>query len=251
MNFRFKRIIKRLFPRQLALLNHALFDLNNRRGIASFGQEGEDRVLASLLFKVHGARLPDEGFYVDVGAHDPFRFSNTYFFYKRGWSGINIDAAPNSMRRFAKHRPRDLNLELGVGRARASAPFYVFNEPALNTFDLELAKSRCIGSWKITREVSVDILPLRDIFSRYMTKGRRIDFITIDVEGRDMDVLDSNDWLAYRPMVVAIEILGKSIADAARDPVANFLADQNYVFYAKTVNTAFFVDTAIRSEVAA
>ena len=245
MIFRLKKTIKRLFPRELAMLNHAQFDRNNRRGIASFGQEGEDRVLASLLFKAHGGRLPDEGFYVDVGAHDPFRFSNTYFFYKRGWSGINIDAAPGSMRRFAKYRPRDMNLEVGVGRARAAAPFYLFNEPALNTFDLELARARCIGSWKITSEVSVDILPLHDIFCRYLTKGQRIDFITIDVEGRDMDVLNSNDWQTYRPMIVVIEIFGKSIAGAAQDPVAIFLANQNYIFYAKTVNTALFVDMAI------
>lgn len=53
------------------------------------------------------------GFYVDVGAHHPMRFSNTYFFYRMGWSGINIDAMPGSMKEFKKYRRRDINLELG------------------------------------------------------------------------------------------------------------------------------------------
>src|ERR1700733_13651528 len=112
MNIRLKRILKAILGRQLNTVNRLRTHRINRRGIRSHSQEGEDRVLASLLLKAHGGILPSSGFYVDVGAHDPFRFSNTYFFYRRGWSGINIDAMPGSMRRFISHRPRDLNLEL-------------------------------------------------------------------------------------------------------------------------------------------
>src|SRR4051794_14772116 len=68
---------------------------------ASYSQEGEDMILRRF-FEEHG-----KGFYVDVGAHHPKRFSNTYSFYKQGWSGINIDAMPGSMARFRRVRPRD------------------------------------------------------------------------------------------------------------------------------------------------
>ena len=86
-----------------------------RKGYRSFAQEGEDRVLFSLLFKLHGGKHIDNGFYVDVGAHHPYYLSNTYIFYRQGWRGLNIDAMPGSMALFEKNRPRDINLESGVG----------------------------------------------------------------------------------------------------------------------------------------
>ncbi len=217
----------------------------HRRGNVSYGQEGEDRVITSLLYKAYGGPYPQRGFYVDVGAHDPFRFSNTYLFYKLGWSGINIDAAPGSMRSFSTHRPRDLNLEIGIGKESSAATFYLFNEPALNTFDPELAMARSIPPYELTSEVQVAIVPLREVFSKYLPANQSIDLLTIDVEGRDMDVLQSNDWRKYRPKIVAVEILGKPVVDAASDPVVLYLADKQYVFYAKTVNTALFIDSTL------
>lgn len=83
-----------------------------------------------------------KGFYVDIGAHHPKRFSNTYYFYRIGWSGINIDAMPGSMRLFEKWRPRDVNLEVGVSANESVLEYFVFNEPALNGFSRELSLSR-------------------------------------------------------------------------------------------------------------
>jgi hypothetical protein len=100
----------------------------------SFSQEGEDR----LLDRYFGNR--PTGFYIDVGAHHPHRFSNTYLFYMRGWRGINIDAMPDSMKPFRSMRPRDINLEIGVGRTDSVAKFHIFSEPAFNTFDGDLAR---------------------------------------------------------------------------------------------------------------
>jgi hypothetical protein len=76
--------------------------------IRSYSQEGEDRVLAHVLDI--GRR--DPGFYVDVGAHHPQRFSNTYAFYLAGWRGLNIEPRPGSLSLFQRLRPRDINLNL-------------------------------------------------------------------------------------------------------------------------------------------
>ena len=100
----------------------------------SWSQEGEDMVLRRAFEK------KKTGFYVDVGAHYPMRFSNTNFFYSRGWSGINIDAMPGSMKKFEKYRRRDINLELGVAQEEGVLDYYVFNEPALNTFSVKLVE---------------------------------------------------------------------------------------------------------------
>jgi len=62
----------------------------------SYSQDGEDVVLASFYENMKNYR----GFYVDIGAHHPVRFSNTWMFYKNGWKGINIDPTPGSMKAF-------------------------------------------------------------------------------------------------------------------------------------------------------
>lgn len=105
-----KSVVKSLLPRALY---EALRDYKNlyitRYATKSYAQEGEDLLLRRIFEHKHN------GFYVDIGAHHPFRFSNTYLLYKRGWRGINVDAMPGSIKLFAKFRPRDVNLECGVG----------------------------------------------------------------------------------------------------------------------------------------
>jgi hypothetical protein len=99
-----------------------------------FSQEGED----GLLERVCAGKL--NGFYVDIGAHHPQRFSNTYVFYLKGWRGINVDPMPGSKQRFDILRDRDTNLEVGVSDVREELIYYSFKEPALNTFDPGVAE---------------------------------------------------------------------------------------------------------------
>src|SRR5580700_9536062 len=98
--------------------------------LESYAQEGEDMVMRRFF---ESRATP--GFYVDVGAHHPQRFSNTYFFYRQGWRGINIDAMPGSMKAFETLRPRDINIEAAVSAEHQSLTYAIFNEPALNSFD--------------------------------------------------------------------------------------------------------------------
>ena len=94
----------------------------------SYSQEGEDLILKRLF---DGQK---KGLYVDVGAHHPKRFSNTYLFYKMGWRGINIDAMPGSMEKFKEVRPEDINIEAAISDKDELLTYYIFNESALNTF---------------------------------------------------------------------------------------------------------------------
>jgi FkbM family methyltransferase len=238
-----KRLVKLILGKRLfsfaVRLNTAVAD---RQGCRSYSQEGEDRVLAALLLKIRGGTDISDGFYVDVGAHHPFRYSNTCFFYKRGWRGINIDAMPGSMAEFRKQRPRDINVESGIGKQVGTSKFYVFNVPALNTFDEALARARCNDVWRVTQTLDVPIAPLSEILKQHLPKERTIDFLTVDVEGFDLNVLQSNDWKHYRPSVVLVETLGRSLDDLALDPVAGYMRSLGYVAYSKTVNTTFFLD---------
>jgi FkbM family methyltransferase len=204
----------------------------------SYSQEGEDRVLARY-FAGRG-----DGFFVDVGAHHPHRFSNTQLFYDRGWRGINVDAMPGSMRAFGRARPRDLNLEVGVGLTGGSGKFFVFEERALNTFDAELAERYAQAS-KLRGTIDVPVMRLDSLFDQHLPGGTKIDLMSVDVEGRDLDVLQSNDWSRYRPEILLVEALSKTIEDLAHDPVARFLGGVGYVALAKTMNTLIFRDGSV------
>lgn len=106
-----KQLVKSLLPKFLYTKLATFKNLHiTKYHTKSYAQEGEDMILHRIFER------QSVGFYVDVGAHHPFRFSNTYLFYQKGWRGINIDAMPNSMRLFNRFRPRDINLECGISK---------------------------------------------------------------------------------------------------------------------------------------
>lgn len=201
----------------------------------SYSQEGEDLLLSRFLV---GRKT---GFFVDVGAHHPKRFSNTYALYRKGWNGINIDANPGSMRLFKRIRPRDINLEAAVYSTHQQLTYHAFNEPALNTFDKALAKERARGTYRIVEEIKIETLPLSEILEQHLPTGTKIDFLNVDVEGLDLEVLRSNDWNRYSPEFIFVECFECSTWEqAASDPLAQFLMDRRYSIVGKTMHTVLF-----------
>jgi FkbM family methyltransferase len=170
-----------------------------------------------------------KGFYVDIGAHHPVRFSNTWMFYKKGWRGINIDPTPGSMRPFRILRHRDFNLEIGIGLESKTATFFCFNEPALNTFDSDLAKERDLTPpYQIIKKIDVPIIPLSEILEKLFPNGHYIDFFTIDVEGLDLQVLMSNDWNKFAPKYILVEDIDFKIQELTNSETYKYLSEVGY-----------------------
>lgn len=199
----------------------------------SFSQEGEDLILKRIF------NNQKNGFYVDIGAHHPQRFSNTYLFYLQGWRGINIDAMPGSMEPFSQLRPEDINIEAAISDSSEELTYYIYNEPALNTFSEKLTiKRESIGDYKITNKKRLKTQKLSEILDEYLEEPRDIDFMSIDVEGLDTKVLFSNNWLKYRPKIILIEELSSSLSEDSE--VFIFLTSKGYELFAKTFNTSFY-----------
>jgi len=210
-----------------------------RFALKSHSQEGEDMILRRIFENKR------RGFYVDVGAHHPFRFSNTYFFYKKDWYGINIDAMPNSMDGFKKFRPRDINIEIPIGNSEEILTYFSFNEPALNGFSESLSRERDgKNGYFIKQKIEMKVSKLSSVLEKYLPINTEIDFLSIDVEGLDFDILKSNDWLKYRPRCILVEIFSNSLNDIEGSEINNFLKQNGYFLFAKTVNTAFFMQQA-------
>jgi hypothetical protein len=226
-------------------INNFFFKLklfaNSRLGIfynKSYSQEGEDMILNRIFVNINN------GFYIDVGAHHPKRFSNTYFFYKKGWRGINIDAMTGSMKLFDKFRPRDINIEKPISDKKEVLEFFVFNEPALNTFSKDLYEKRILNkSYFLKYSEMKTTTTLTKILDEYLIESSSIDFLSIDVEGYDLKTLKSLDLKKYRPKVILVEILGCSLEEIFNSDISIFLIENKYSFHAKTGKTFFFVSS--------
>lgn len=221
-----------IFPSRNCVYSTKVYAYHN----LSFSQEGEDMILS----KIFGTK--NTGFYVDVGAHHPQRFSNTYRFYLRGWRGINIDAMPGSMDLFKELRPEDINLEAAISDSAQELTYYMFDEPALNGFSPEIAANRAGSSrWQLLETRFIKTQTLADILDQYLPLEQKIDFLSIDVEGLDYQVLASNDWQKYRPKVVLVEELKTPLSNLALDSkAANLMQKNGYELLAKTFNTSFY-----------
>jgi FkbM family methyltransferase len=166
----------------------------------SFSSAGEDMILRHLL---GSDKL--SGFYVDIGAFHPTLFSNTYFFYLNGWQGINVEARPGSKQLFDRVRPRDVNLEVGISRERGTLTYYFIAEDSpMNSFSPDFLREIKMLE-HVKSELAIPTLPLAEVLDRHLPPNQTIDFMNVDVEGHDFEVLESNDWERFRPRVIVVE----------------------------------------------
>lgn len=187
----------------------------------SYAQQGEDAVLQGML------KWVSHGVYVDVGAYHPTLYSNTYAFYKKGWRGIVID--PNSDMRplYALLRPRDTFVHTAIGATTEERPYYMFADGSYNGFD----EARAHG-WKELRGLDirevrlVSFKPLSHILREQ--KIEKIDFLNIDVEGLDLEVLRTHDW-SVETRVIAIEDDDFDPDKPRESEIYNYLHEKGYV----------------------
>lgn len=203
----------------------------------SYSQEGEDLVLNKLFKNKNG------GIYVDVGANHPLRFSNTHFFYKKGWRGVNIEPNPELHEVLQDIRKEDANINLGVSTEKGELDYYMFNEPALNTFSKkEVDEYLLKQEYSLIKKCKVKVDTLEAILDKIeFLKNKSIDFLSVDAEGFDLKVLASNSFVKYAPKVVLIEILGiGKISEVFENEVYVFLIEKGYDLYLRTGNTFIF-----------
>jgi FkbM family methyltransferase len=234
-------IIRKLIPTKYSRYYDNIIEIKNNfidvYSTKSYSQEGEDIILARYLYN------REKGFYVDVGAHHPKRFSNTYLFYKRGWRGINIDPNPEAIVLLNKYRPRDINLQLGISTEPGKLKYFMFDEPAVNTFDEVRADWLQENTdYRIIAKENIAVDRLDNVLNKYLTTEGKIDFMSIDVEKYELNVVESNNWKNYRPTLLLVESLDSSLSSISNDPLHNYLSNVDYILHAKTMNTLVYRD---------
>ncbi|AKM77826.1 MAG: Glycosyl transferase, group 1 [Candidatus Wolfebacteria bacterium GW2011_GWC2_46_275] len=139
----------------------------------------------------------ERGTYIDIGANHPDRINNTKLFYERGWRGINIEPDPTGYALFVEKRPEDVNLNCAIGEGEIDY-FEGGDDTSGNTCVRELAELRGMKSHK-----RLTLKPLREVFQEHDL--HLVDFISIDVETFENEVLRSNDWNKYKARVICLE----------------------------------------------
>jgi FkbM family methyltransferase len=193
--------------------------------------DGHTDILVDLLL---GCKA--DGHYVDIGAHDDEFPNNTHRFYARGWSGINIEPQQEPFENLRKARLRDINLQAAISDHTGKMQFLkVGSDHRASTLERRVIK-RYSKLGKRGNLCEVNVTTLKDVFDKHAKWP--IDFMSIDVEGHEMKVLQGNDWSRYRPTV----ILSETSFDG-EGKIARFLKDRGYKqVYSSFIDDIFMVE---------
>ncbi len=145
-----------------------------------------------------------EGFYIDIGAQHPIANNNTYLLFKSGWSGINIDLDKDNIELFDICRPNDTNLNHAISSSITEKKLYFYhNKSPINTLVKEVSNFQKA----LVEEIkTVKTITLNKVLES-LKFDKKIDYINIDVEGHELDVLEGFDLTKYKPSVISIEYL--------------------------------------------
>ena len=162
----------------------------------SFAHNREDVLINRVLPKA-------TGFFIDVGAWHPVFDSVTKYFSMAGWRGINIEPETQAFAELARDRPNETNLHCAAGRTRGTAAFHLLRNRALSTISPAQLALLPANDRAIEQRVEVEVRTLADICEEFVTG--EIDFLKIDAEGAEGDVIAGADWQRFRPRLLVIE----------------------------------------------
>lgn len=211
----------------------------------TFSQLGEDVIVWHLL--AHYFPLTTLGFYVDVGAFHPRRYSNTRFLKLKGWRGINIDANSESISMFNAERPDDINVCTGIGIDDRQLTYYKFGNGwnAANTISKEFASTIEAASGEhVASEEKINVRTLNSVLEEYLPKNSSIDFMDIDVEGMDRVVSESLNLSEFRPKILSVELHDSNIYDLKNDKTIMHFVENNYKLVSINLQSFIFIDTS-------
>lgn len=193
-----------------------------------YSQDGEELFLRETF---EGKK---QGTYVDIGANHPYRFSNTWWAYQKGWRGINVEPDIKNYKLLKALRSEDANINCGVSDKEGEMVYYEFQESALNTFCKEEAER--LGNYISERKVSV--CKMSTILEQYGIS--EIDFMDIDVEGMELQVLSSINWDNVSVKYILLEQRGLNLAEVLQSEEYAFLAQQGYEAICKFDRTVVY-----------
>jgi FkbM family methyltransferase len=204
----------------------------------SYAQCGED-VIARTAFDM--LRIPRPS-YADIGAHHPYHLSNTYLFYREGSRGVNVEPDPDLLRVIARARPRDINLNVGIGPVAGVLDLFIMSSQSLNTFSPREAAENESQGIRILDTRKVEVITINDLFEQYLSSAP--DFLSLDAEGLDYEILCSMDPTRFRPLLICVEtiIYATTGEGRKREEIDCLMIERGYEKFADTYINTLYVE---------
>ena len=207
-----KRILNKIHIIHSIFIKHKFFIQRK-----SYSMDNEDTAVLNYF------KNKRNGFYVDVGCYHPIHRNNTYLLHKKNWNGINIDTSEFSIDLFNFIRPKDLNYNCAISNKNEIIKvFYQKKLSQLSTTEIDQAKNVFQGNIK---EKKIEAFTLDEILNKSKYRNTKIDFLDIDVEGADLNVLEGLSFDKYNPELICVEIHEKEVK---LSKIYNFLTEKKY-----------------------
>lgn len=223
------RIKEKLFPKPITIIQYN-----------TYAQVGEDSIISFLFADKGHATLN----YLDVGTNYPNELNNTYLFYTRGFRGVCVEADKSLIPLIESVRPEDKVINAGVSVSnQKEADFYIFDVKGLNTFDSKEAEERQKSDFcNLVEVVKVPLISINEIIQSNFENYP--DFMSIDIEGLDYDVLDSLDFEKYPIPVICVEtcVFSDNYVRAKDHKIIELMKSKGYEVYADTYVNSIFVN---------
>lgn len=207
----------------------------------TYAQGGED-ILVDYIFDKY-LKIPNPT-YLDIGAYHPYALSNTAYFYEKGSSGVCVEPDPFLFDNIKKHRSRDTCLNAGIGgEAEEYAEFFIMGAKTLNTFSRsEAERYQSFGVHKIKEVIQIPLLSINKVIEDHFHPFPN--FISIDVEGLDLEIIRTLNFDRYRPQVFCIETLtyAEDGTEQKISGIIEYMISKGYFLYADTYINSIFVD---------
>lgn len=233
------------FLKALAFIGTA----KNYKEYLSYAQAGEDRVL-KFLFSSMGLNKIS---YLEIGTNNPIDINNTYLFYLGGSRGVCIEPNPTLIPKIKKYRPEDICLNVGISQngVEGEIDFYIFDdadvEKGLSTFSKQEAENvQNTTHIKIAEVKKIPVTPLNLVLAKYFS-DKAPDLISIDVEGLDLEILQTIDFANYSPVAICVETVNFTVSHKKikNTDIINFMETQGYFVYADTGINTIFADKSL------
>jgi FkbM family methyltransferase len=207
------------------MTNHGSTLYRHDRRRISYAQNCED-ILIDRLFQ------GEVGTFMDIGACHPILDSNTWFFYERGWRGVNLEPSSSSFGLFLDQRPEDLNLNLAASDFDGELTLYEVDDHVINgtsTLAAEVAQDYLRRGLQVV-EKKVPVRTVRGLVREHDIAPP--DFLSIDVESHESQVIRSIDLEHWRPKLIVMEATVPGSSEPNHQSWEPMLLENRYCFVA-------------------
>lgn len=208
----------------------------------SYSQSGEDIIIKRTLSRMN-CPIP---VYLDIGANDPVKLNNTYLLYKSGGKGVVVEPNPHYIRQYKKKRPSDHLITAGISsHGGSNLTFYLLSNQALSTFDRDLVQKLVESAGiNIVEEMEIPIIGINELLENNFTEASP-NFVSLDIEGWDADVLGSFDFNSFRPELFCVETISNRLGGVRQEKdtsIFRVMEENGYIPFADTYINTIFVD---------